>query len=141
MIKLISSSDNWEVCQIEKKSIWREPEAKHFDGFNLSKKKGFFSSENKRYFRRQAIRVVTINEDNSKSLVGTAGASLAGGLLLGGVGMLAGALAGGKKKTIRVGVEFNDGKKIVFEENSKDQPFIAFLKFAEEIQATKTLDF
>ena len=52
-----------------------------------------------------------VTEETYKKLSGTLGAAAVGGLLLGGVGAIAGAFVGGNKNTVTFAAEFIDGKK------------------------------
>ena len=58
-------------------------------------------------------------EESVKRLGGTLGWGVAGGLLLGPVGLLAGLLAGGRHKEITFICVFQDGKKIVATADNK----------------------
>jgi hypothetical protein len=53
------------------------------------------------------------SEDNVKKLGGTVGWGLAGAVMLGPVGLLAGLICGGKKKEITFVAEFKDGRKML----------------------------
>lgn len=57
--------------------------------------------------------VTHLTSENSKSFGGSAAAGVAGGLLLGPAGALAGALAGGNKAMASFTVELEDGRKSV----------------------------
>lgn len=57
--------------------------------------------------------VDTATEESVKKLGGTVGWGVAGGALLGPVGLLAGLLLGGKKKEVTFVVKFKNGKKIL----------------------------
>lgn len=58
-------------------------------------------------------RVEQIGAENSKSFGGAAAAGVAGGLLLGPAGLLAGALVGGNKNLVSFTVEIDDGRRTV----------------------------
>ena len=58
-----------------------------------------------------SVEIVT--EENKKKFLGAAGWSLAGGALLGPVGLLVGALAGGNKKEVSFAVYLKNGKKFL----------------------------
>lgn len=53
------------------------------------------------------------SEESAKKFVRAAGLGIAGGLLLGPVGMVAGALAGGNKKTVTFVLELRDGRRLL----------------------------
>ncbi len=75
--------------------------------------KGLFQ-ENDTYFLDTDIASVEVaTEKKVKRLAGTAGWGLAGGALLGPVGLLAGLLLGGKKTEVTFVCVFNDGRKIL----------------------------
>lgn len=57
------------------------------------------------------IEVVT--EENKKKFISSAGWGLLGGALLGPIGLIAGALAGGNKKEIAFSVFLKDGRKFL----------------------------
>ena len=57
--------------------------------------------------------IETITEENKKQFLGAAGWGLAGGALLGPIGFLAGALAGGNKKEMSFAVYLKDGRKFL----------------------------
>lgn len=52
-------------------------------------------------------------EENVKKLAGTVGWGIAGGLLLGPTGLLAGLLLGGKKEEVTFVLKFKDGRKFL----------------------------
>jgi hypothetical protein len=53
------------------------------------------------------------SEESAKKFVRAAGLGVVGGLLLGAVGMVADALAGGNKKTVTFVLEFRDGRRLL----------------------------
>lgn len=59
------------------------------------------------------------SEENVKRVAGTAGWGIAGGALLGSVGLLAGLVAGGRGKDVTFVVKFKDGKKLLGTTDSK----------------------
>ena len=65
----------------------------------------------------ESVEVIT--EENKKKFAGSAGWGLAGGLLLGPLGLLAGALAGGNKKEIAFAVYLKDGRKFMAKADPK----------------------
>lgn len=54
-----------------------------------------------------------VTEENKKSFIGKAGWGLVGGLALGGVGAIAGLLAGGNKKEIVIAITMKSGENIM----------------------------
>lgn len=58
-------------------------------------------------------------EENVKRLGGTVGWGAAGAVLLGPVGLLAGLLAGGKRKEVTFIAKFKDGKKLLATTDAK----------------------
>jgi len=54
-----------------------------------------------------------VAQASGKSFGGAAAAGIAGGLLLGGVGALAGVLAGGNKDSVTFQLTFRDGRKLI----------------------------
>ncbi|MEZ5990059.1 MAG: hypothetical protein R3F30_13205 [Planctomycetota bacterium] len=75
----------------------------------------------------EEIEVAT--EENVKRLGGTMGWGLAGGLLLGPVGLLAGLLAGGKRKAGTFVCMFRDGRKFLGTTDSKTWTAIMAARF------------
>lgn len=59
----------------------------------------------------EEVQIAT--EDNVKRIGGTVGWGLAGGLVLGPVGLLAGLLAGGRGKDVTFVCKFKDGRKFM----------------------------
>jgi hypothetical protein len=59
------------------------------------------------------------SEESIKKLGGTIGWGLAGGILLGPVGLLAGLLLGGRKKEVAFIAKFKDGRKLLASTDSK----------------------
>ncbi|MCP3660180.1 MAG: hypothetical protein GY830_07715 [Bacteroidetes bacterium] len=57
--------------------------------------------------------VEVADEENVKKLGGTVGWGVAGGVLLGPLGLLAGLLLGGKKKEVTFIAKFKNGKKLL----------------------------
>lgn len=67
-----------------------------------------------------ALETVEIaTEESVKRLGGTIGWGIAGGVLLGPVGLLAGLLAGGRKKEITFVAKFKDGRRLLGTTDSK----------------------
>ncbi|MGP1517515.1 MAG: hypothetical protein ACTTJV_07835, partial [Ottowia sp.] len=61
----------------------------------------------------EILKLEVASEENTKGFLGAVGGGLVGGFFLGGVGMLAGLLAGGRGKIVTFVLEFKDGRKIL----------------------------
>jgi hypothetical protein len=59
-------------------------------------------------------------EESLKKMGGAIGWGLVGGLALGGIGAVAGLLAGGRSKEVTFACKFKDGRKVLGKCNSKD---------------------
>lgn len=91
-----------------KKTFWgRNPRA-------VSLYKNIFSLAEEIPFN-QIEDMQIVNQGGHKDGWQAAAAGLAGGLVLGGVGALAGVLAGGNIKKITVAVHFKDGRGVILE--------------------------
>jgi len=91
--------------------------------------KGWFSKDIIRMDQIENLEVVT--EENKTSVLGKAAWGAAGGLLLGGVGLLAGVLGGGNSKQLLLAVEFKDGRKTLLECTSKEYKEIFATQFGK----------
>ena len=105
--------------------LWTGPRAGKFKGFKFSKPR-------KKYSHKEVVKVTEISQEQAKSFLGASAAAGAGALLLGGIGLVAGALAGGNKHRVIVGVEFKDGKKAAFSINPKNKPYACLKLFASK---------
>lgn len=65
----------------------------------------------------ETIEIAT--EDNLKKMGGAIGWGLVGGIALGGIGALAGVLAGGRKKEVTFICKFKDGRKMLAKADGK----------------------
>ena len=70
-------------------------------------------------FASELEEIDIATEDNVKKIGGTAGWGVVGGVLLGPVGLLAGLLAGGRKKEVTFVAKFKDGRKLLATTDSK----------------------
>ncbi|MFC1567472.1 hypothetical protein ACFL3R_01375 [Thermodesulfobacteriota bacterium] len=77
----------------------------------------FFDGETAEAMDIERIDIAT--EENVKKLGGTVGWGVAGGVLFGPVGLLAGLLLGGRKKEVTLIVVFEDGLKFIATTDSK----------------------
>ena len=62
---------------------------------------------------RDLTHLEVVTQDTYKKTGAAIGTAVAGGLLLGGVGALAGAYFGGNKNTVTIAAEWSDGKKMM----------------------------
>lgn len=68
----------------------------------------------------KAVRELTVaTEESVKRIGGTVGWGLVGGVALGGIGLLAGLIAGGKGKDVTFVCQFEDGRKFLGRTDSK----------------------
>lgn len=98
----------------------------YFDkhGFSLKPAKGIrLFGESIGFDQIESCEVAT--EESARSFLVTAGAGLAGGLLLGPLGLLAGALSFGKRTRVTFIVKLNDGRGFIATANAK-----SYAKFA-----------
>ena len=73
------------------------------------------------YTQKQIATVTPIDEDKYRSAGGAAAGAIIGGVLTGGIGLLAGAAFGGRRKQrSSYLVTFDDGHHVAFEEAKKD---------------------
>lgn len=72
---------------------------------------GIFKNETIKATELDSLEVAS--EESLKRLGGTLGWGIAGGLLLGGVGALAGLLVGGRSKEVTFVAKFKDGRKLM----------------------------
>ena len=77
-----------------------------------SKKFGIIDRRDKIYVSN-LVEFEIASEENVKKIAGTVGWGIAGGLVLGPVGLLAGLLMGGKKKEITFIAKFKDNRKML----------------------------
>lgn len=116
-------SGNTEICI---GTLWSGPKSDKFYGINFLDAKGI------KYEPANIKRVVHLSTESSKSFAGAAVTGIAGGLLLGGAGLIAGALVGGRKKLQKTGIEFNDGRKVIIEQTSDNKAFQCLILYAKE---------
>lgn len=105
--------------------LWSGPKAEKFDGFS-------FSTPEKRYAPSELTKLSEIGQEQAKSFLGASVAAGAGALLFGGIGLVAGALAGGNKHNTIAAVEFSDGKKAAFPIDPNCKPYMCLKLYALE---------
>ena len=67
----------------------------------------------------QVLELSVATEENLKKMAGSVGWGLVGGLALGPIGLVAGLLAGGRKKEVTFICKFKDGRKILAKADNK----------------------
>lgn len=83
-----------------------------------------------RYYAVLSVSIVS--QDNSKSFLGSAGSAALGGVALGAVGLLAGALAGGNKNKTMVMLECENNVRLIGTIPSRSVP--AVLNIVERLK-------
>lgn len=64
-------------------------------------------------FLKNVDEIMEITEENAVNVSGAAGWAIVGGVLTGGVGALAGALLGGRGKSVTFAIKFKDGSQFL----------------------------
>lgn len=101
-------------------ALWTGPKASKFKGFNMYP--GF------KYKPEDIKRIVYLSDESSKSFLSGAVRGVAGGLLLGGVGAIAGVMsAGSKTKIANYGVELMDGKKFIMAQSPNNKHLLCMI--------------
>lgn len=77
----------------------------------------------------QVMAVKVATEEDVKKMTGTIGWAIAGGALLGPVGLLAGLVLGGKGKEVTFSLEMKDGRRVLATTDSKTYTKIQALAF------------
>jgi len=88
-----------------------------FDSLILKTKEHSFLGETIPITELETVDIAT--EESVKKLGGTVGWGVAGAVILGPVGLLAGLLLGGKKKEVTFIAKFKDGRKLLASTDSK----------------------
>ena len=105
--------------------LWTGPKASKFKGFRMQ--------PGIKYKPEDIKRVVYLSDEISKSFLSGAVRGVAGGLLLGGVGAVAGVMsAGSKTKITNYGVELLDGKKFIMAQSPNNKLLMCMLAYAKE---------
>ena len=78
------------------------------------------TSDTKPTFLENIDEITEVTEDNAVNFSGAAGWAIVGGLLTGGVGILAGALLGGRGKSTTFAIKFKDGSQFLCSGKTKD---------------------
>jgi len=79
--------------------------------------------------RAQVASVEEINQENSASVLGKAAWGAAGAALLGPVGLLAGALAGGNRQLSVLAIEFKDERRVLVQAKQSEANQIRAMAF------------
>lgn len=87
--------------------------------FSMPPEGDFWGLKKIHYMKNDVEEITEASEENVKRLGGTIGWGATGALILGPVGLLAGLLAGGRKKEVTFIVKFSDGKKALCTADSK----------------------
>lgn len=98
-----------------------------FGSFGLPKKEGWGGQEG--ISASQLAEVAVATEETVKRWGGTVGWGVAGAVLLGPVGLLAGLIAGGRDKEVTFVAKFKDGRKFLGTTDSKTYIKIAAKAF------------
>jgi hypothetical protein len=118
-VKILDAS--WDKDNIEFKLL--ASFKKGIYGIEVKESTGLFKSKKHSYETNDIVSIGVVNEESekSKSFTGSAVGAGLGGLVLGPVGLIAGALAGGNKKSkvIKLGIKFKDKNWILAEYNTK----------------------
>lgn len=77
--------------------------------------------KSQKYDQSQLVDLRVVDHDKWRSAGGAAALGIAGGILTGGLGLIAGAAIGGRRKqTATFVAKFSDGRFVVFTERRKD---------------------
>lgn len=87
-------------------------------GFHMPIKGKWFKNEHIPMSQVEALEIAT--EENLKKMGGAIGWGIVGGIALGGIGAVAGLLAGGRSKEVTFVCKFKDGRKLLGKCNSKE---------------------
>ena len=119
----IIGGDFQGIVFVKHTTLWTGPHAKYFTGLEIL-------GAGKVYAASDIKRVKVLSEQ--ESMAGAGAAALAGGVLLGPIGAIAGGL-GARKSTAVYGVEFNDGKKVILKrEGPETKSHKVFTNYVEE---------
>ena len=118
-MKILDSSWNKNVISFGLLNSFK----KGIYGIQINENTGIFKSKKYIYEAKNILSIGVVNEDTekSKSFIGSAVGAGLGSLVLGPLGLIAGALAGGNKqsKVIKIGIKFKDKNWILNEYNTK----------------------
>ena len=84
-----------------------------WDGLHLPPPDGGFFTKPEKIGASDVVECEIATEESVKRIGGTVGWGLAGGLILGPVGLLAGLIAGGRGKAVTFVVRLRDGRKFL----------------------------
>lgn len=108
--------------------------SQYLRGSLLMKNHGKFSRE--KISIREIAVLEEITQENVTSFSGAAGLGLAGGVLLGPVGMLAGLVVGGKRNNKTFRCTFNDGRAFIGTASEKTYNAISHIRMVAEMDPT-----
>lgn len=97
--------------------------------FSIIESNGFLSKKTETILNNNIERVELMTEEKAKSFLGAAGLGIAGAIVLGLLGAVAGLLAGGNKKEICFACYLKDGKKFMAVADAKTYQKLAALAF------------
>lgn len=126
MAKAVAGDFSGRVDIKTKSLFFSTPTADNFNGIHFPD-----AGSHAKYTPEQIKKVVQLSSESSKSFLGSALTGVVGGLLLGGAGLIAGALAGGKKTVARIGLEFDDGCKVIIEQEIDDKYLQCVIRYAK----------
>ena len=106
-------------------ALWNGPEADKFKGIE------FFESKAK-HTPDEIVKVVKLESGESTSAGAAITKGLAGGLVFGLAGVIAGAANGGKVAVERYGIEFTNGKKVIIEQEPNDKLIQCLILYAKK---------
>ena len=105
--------------------LWSGPQADKFHGVS-------FKTPKVKYAPADVVKLSELGQEQVKSFLGASVTAAAGALFLGGIGLIAGALAGGNKRNTIAAIEFSDGRKCAFSIDPTDRVYMCLKLFAIE---------
>ena len=105
-------------------TLWKGPEADKFKGIEFYESKAKHTPD-------EIVKVVKLESGESNSTGAAISKGIAGGLVFGLAGVIAGAASGGKVSVERYGIEFTNGKKVIIEQEPNDKILQCLILFAK----------